>query len=142
MHVEAILQTKGGTVHTVRSTELIATAIAVLNQRRIGAVVVVDDAGHVAGILSERDIVRRMGSDPNSFLSTPISQSMTRAVVTCTRQTSLDEVLEMMTERRIRHMPVVEGESLVGIISIGDVVKRKIELTEQEAAALRDYIAS
>ncbi|MGV3651382.1 MAG: CBS domain-containing protein [Devosia sp.] len=142
MHVEAILQSKGGTVHTITSSEPIARAVAVLNERRIGAVVVVDEDGRVAGILSERDVVRRMGSDPNSFLSTPVSQSMTRTVVTCTRQTALDEVLEMMTERRIRHMPVVEADRLVGIISIGDVVKRKIEMTEQEAAALRDYIAS
>lgn len=142
MHVDAILQAKGSDVFTVRVNDPIAHAIAELNSKRIGAVVVVDDDGRVAGILSERDIVRRMGSDPNAFLATTVGNTMTRAVVTCSPGSSLDELMEKMTERRIRHIPVVDGDRLVGIVSIGDVVKRKIEATEQEAAALREYIAS
>jgi CBS domain-containing protein len=142
MHVEHILHAKGSDVFTVRVADLISHAVEVLNSKRIGAVVVVDDLGRVAGILSERDIVRRMGADPTNFLKTPVGETMTRAVVTCTPGTGLDELMEKMTAKRIRHIPIVDGDRLVGIVSIGDVVKRKIEVTEQEAAALRDYIAS
>src|SRR5690606_1644000 len=98
--------------------------------------------GAIIGILSERDIVRRLGSNPAGALSLSIADCMVRGVVTSTRTTTIDEVMERMTNLRIRHMPVVEGDMLVGIVSIGDVVKSKIEAVEQEASALRDYIAS
>ena len=141
MQVDNILQTKGRTVHTVATKTTIAEAVSLLNTHRIGAAVVVDN-GRVVGILSERDVVRHLGTDWAALSSRPVSEVMTRDVVTTGRRATIAEVMESMTERRIRHLPVVEGGELVGIISIGDVVKRKIEETEQEAIALKEYIAS
>ncbi len=141
MHVDNILQTKGRAVATVGSSSTIAEAVKLLNEKRIGAVVVVDN-GRVAGILSERDIVRHLADDWTALARRPVSDVMTRNVITATRSATVGEVMERMTEKRIRHMPIVEGTELVGIVSIGDVVKRKIEETEQEALALKEYIAS
>lgn len=142
MQVETILQSKGALVHTVPSGAPIAEAVRLLNAHRIGAVVVVTDGGAVAGILSERDIVRNLGDDPGKLLSRPVSDIMTTRVITCGRDVGVSELMEQMTRFRIRHIPIVEAGELVGIVSIGDVVKRKIEETEQEAAALKEYIAS
>ena len=143
MQVENILQSKGTAVHTVRRSARIAEAVALLNAHHIGAVVVVNAGGEVTGILSERDIVRKMGDDPTAFLQTPVEQVMTAKVITCARQDTIATVMERMTQYRIRHMPILEADgTLCGIVSIGDIVKRKIEETEQEANALREYIAS
>lgn len=142
MQVDTILQSKGPAVHTVPTTATVAEAIKTLNERRIGAVVVVDAKGGVAGILSERDVVRNLGGDPAKLLAAPVSTIMTSTVITCARDTGVSELMEQMTRYRIRHIPIVEGKALVGIVSIGDVVKRKIEEAEQEAAALKQYIAS
>ncbi len=141
MQVENILQSKGRTVTTVTSGSTIAQAVDLLNGKKIGAVVVVD-GGKVVGILSERDVVRHLGRDWTALASRPVSDVMTRAVVSVSRFASVADVMERMTEKRIRHMPIVENGELVGIVSIGDVVKRKIEETEQEAIALKEYIAS
>lgn len=142
MHVEAILQSKGNTVHTVSAGAPLSEAVAVLNREKIGAVVVVDARGQVAGILSERDIVRRLGGDPVALLAQPVRNAMTAKVITTHGRATVSELMELMTTHRIRHVPVVEGGALVGIVSIGDVVKRKIAEAEQEASALKDYIAS
>ena len=142
MQVETLLQSKGTVVHTVPVTAPVSVAVDTLNQRRIGAVVVVDDKGAVAGILSERDVVRHMKGDCATLLAQPVSTIMTSTVITCSRDTAVSEHREQMTRYRIRHSPIVENGELVGIVSIGDVVKRKIEETEQEAIALREYIAS
>jgi CBS domain-containing protein len=142
MQVENILQSKGRRVLTVNAAAPLSAAIGVLNGNRIGAVVVVDDRGRVAGILSERDVVRHLGDDPSRVLASPVSAVMTAKVITCTRRMPVAELMETMTRHRIRHIPVVEDGDLVGIVSIGDVVKGKIEETEQEASALREYIAS
>jgi CBS domain-containing protein len=142
MQVENILQSKGRAVHTVATRATIAEAVDILNSRRIGAVVVVTDTGKVAGILSERDIVRHLGKDWTALGAKPVSEVMTKNVVTVSRQATVTEVMESMTERRIRHLPIVDNGDLVGIVSIGDVVKRKIEETEQEALALKEYIAT
>ena len=142
MQVDNILQSKGTEVYTVPTGAPVAAAVRLLNERRIGAVVVTDQAGAVAGILSERDIVRHLGGDPAQLLASPVSNIMTKTVITCGRDTSVSELMEQMTRYRIRHIPIVEDGALVGIVSIGDVVKRKIEETEQEALALREYIAS
>jgi len=142
MQVENILQSKGRTVHTLPAGATIAEAVELLNSRRIGAVVVTGDKGRVAGILSERDIVRHLGTDWQSLAGRTVSEVMTKDVVTMSRRASVAEVMERMTERRIRHLPIVDNGELVGIVSIGDVVKRKIEETEQEALALKEYIAS
>lgn len=141
MQVETILQSKGRAVHTVAARATIAEAVEILNRNRIGAVVVTD-GGKVAGILSERDIVRHLGADWNALSQRPVSEVMTSNVITVTRTASVAELMESMTTHRVRHMPVVDGGDLVGIVSIGDVVKRKIEETEQEALALKEYIAS
>jgi len=142
MQVENILQSKGRAVHTLPTGASIAEAVEVLNTRRIGAIVVTTTDGKVAGILSERDVVRHLGKDWSSLASRPVSEVMTKDVVTMSRRATVAEVMERMTERRIRHLPIVDNGELVGIVSIGDVVKRKIEETEQEAIALKEYIAS
>ena len=142
MHVDTILQTKGSAVHTLAKTGTLADAVALLNAHNIGAVVITDGNDTIAGILSERDIVRQLGKNPTGALALPIADCMTRTVVTAERTTTIDDVMERMTRRRIRHMPIAEDGRLVGIISIGDVVKLKIAEVEHEAEALRDYIAS
>ena len=142
MLVENILQTKGVLVHTLPETGTLADAVAMLNKHNIGAVVITDTASAIIGILSERDIVRRLGTDPANTLNLRIADCMVRGVVTGTLVTPIDEVMERMTNFRIRHRPIVDGDTLVGIVSIGDVVKFKIEEVEQEANALREYIAS
>jgi CBS domain-containing protein len=141
MQVETILQSKGREVTTITSRAPIRDAVDLLNRHRIGAVVVVDN-GKVTGILSERDVVRHLGDDWNSLAQKPVAEVMTRNVITAAPASTVADLMERMTEHRIRHMPIVEGDTLVGIVSIGDVVKRKIEETEQEASALKQYIAS
>ncbi|UJW86798.1 CBS domain-containing protein [Devosia sp. SL43] len=142
MLVDTILQTKGVLVHTLPESGSLGDAVALLNRHNIGAVVITDTGGTIVGILSERDIVRRLGTDPATALALRIGDCMTRGVVTCTRQTPIADVMERMTRHRIRHMPVAEGDQLIGIVSIGDVVKLKIEQAEHEAEVLREYIAS
>jgi len=141
MQVDTILQSKGAAVFTVSADAPISEAVAELNRHRIGAVVVLSNKGDVAGILSERDIVRHLGDDPAGLLKRPVREIMTTRVITCARMTAVADLMEQMTRHRIRHIPIVEDGELVGIVSIGDVVKRKIEETEQEALALREYIA-
>lgn len=141
MHVDAILKTKGVDVFTLPRTGTLADAVAMLNAHNIGAIVITEDAGRIVGILSERDIVRQLGRNPSGALSLSIADCMTKGVVTCERTTTIDDVMESMTQRRIRHMPVAADGKLIGIISIGDVVKLKIAEVEHEAESLREYIA-
>jgi CBS domain-containing protein len=141
MQVENILQSKGRAVTTVTAGSTIAEAVTLLNTKKIGAVVVVDGK-RVVGILSERDVVRHLGTDWAALANRPVSDVMTKNVVSVSRFATVADVMERMTEKRIRHMPIVENGELVGIVSIGDVVKRKIEETEQEATALKEYIPS
>lgn len=141
MFVETILTAKGNSVVTVRSDSTIGELIATLARHNIGAVVVVDDKTLV-GIVSERDIVRHLAGSAEGFRAQPVSTLMTRAPKTCCLTDTLDFAMNIMTNGRFRHLPVVEEGELVGIISIGDVVKRKIEDAEQEAGALREYISS
>lgn len=142
MIVDTILQTKGTTVYTLRDSNTLADAVAVLNTHNIGSVVILGTGESVAGILSERDVVRQLGQNPAAALAQPIRSCMTTDVVTCDRTTAIADVMERMTHRRVRHMPVLDGDRLAGIVSIGDVVKLKIEEVEHEAEVLRDYIAS
>ena len=120
----------------------IAEAVKILNAENIGVVVVTDSEGGLAGILSERDIIRNMHSDSAAVGLLPVSKCMTPNPVTCTPETPIDELMQVMTDRRIRHIPVLKNGKLAGLVSIGDVVKRKIAEAEEEAAALREYIAS
>jgi CBS domain-containing protein len=142
MLVDTILQTKGGHVHTLPETGTLIDAVTALNTHNVGALVIIGAGNTVLGILSERDVVRRLGQHPEGIMALSIAQCMTRDVVTCARDTPIAEVMERMTRRHIRHMPVIEDGALMGIVSIGDVVKAKIEQAEREAEELREYIAS
>ena len=141
MKVANILKYKGNEVFAVAETDSVAEAVSVLNQHNIGAVIVKDHKGEVAGIMSERDVVRRLGVKGTAVMSMPVRECMTPTPYTCTPESTVNELMEEMTQKRIRHLPVMDGEAIVGVVSIGDVVKRKIYLAEQEAKALKDYIA-
>ncbi len=142
MKVVHILQAKGAAVFAVRTTASITEAIDILGEKNIGAVVVKDEKETVVGILSERDIVRRLRTEGPIALTKTVSAYMTPNPFTCSLEAEIDQVLGRMTDKRIRHLPVCENGELVGIVSIGDVVKWKIENVEREAAALREYICS
>ncbi|MEO1136388.1 MAG: CBS domain-containing protein [Pseudomonadota bacterium] len=142
MKVEKILQSKGADVFAVRPDDSVVDAVRLLNEKNIGAVVVRGDGGEAVGILSERDVVRKLGLQGAKALDMRVSDCMTANPFTCSPDDSLDELMSKMTDKRIRHLPVASNGRLVGVVSIGDVVKRKIELAENEAAALKQYIAT
>lgn len=141
MHVAQILRTKGGTVVTVTPEMTIAEAVGTLSKRRIGAVLVTSGAGELAGILSERDVVHGLADHGERLFAMRVSALMTKAVVTCTPENTIEEIMREMTNRRFRHLPVLDGGRLVGIISIGDVVKYRLEELAAESDMLRSYIA-
>lgn len=140
MNVASILRQKGRAVTTASPDMTLLQVADRLAAKRIGAIVVVGAGGEVAGIISERDVIRMLGSDGPSCLGRPVAESMTRQVVTCKESDTLEELMAMMTARRFRHLPVVTDGALVGIISIGDVVKHHIAEVEMEATAMREYI--
>jgi CBS domain-containing protein len=140
MNVETILSVKGREVITIGPTATLEEAIAVLGKHRIGAVVVLGADQRVIGILSERDIVRALSERSAGALKEPLSQSMTRVVVSCGEADTVSDLMERMTRGRFRHIPVMEQDRLIGIISIGDVVKQRLGEMERESEALRDYI--
>jgi CBS domain-containing protein len=142
MTVEHILRSKGRNVVTIEPEQTLAQAAQLLSERRIGAVVVGNQFRAVLGILSERDIVRAVASRGPAALDEPVSESMTEKVVTCTGASAINELMEIMTDGKFRHVPVVENGRLCGIVSIGDIVKRRIEEVEQEAEQIREYIAT
>ena len=139
MTVQRILNDKGSAVTTCRPTDTIADVARVLTDKKIGSVVVMEGDA-VAGILSERDIVRVIAKQGEKALARPASEIMTKDVITCSLHDSNDDVMQIMTGGRFRHVPVVEDGKLAGIISIGDVVKRRIAEVEREAANIRQYI--
>jgi CBS domain-containing protein len=141
MNVVAILKQKGRAVTTASPSTTLLDVAGKLASKRIGAVVIVGARGEVSGIISERDIVRSLSELGPDCLKKPVSDCMTRQVVTCQETDTLDELMAMMTARRFRHLPVVTDGALVGIISIGDVVKHHAAEVEMEATAMRDYIA-
>lgn len=141
MHVSAILRTKGSTIVTIRPTDSIASVAQMLAVNRIGAVLCMAEDGGIAGILSERDIVRGLAAHGPAVLDMPAGELMTRRVVTCAPDDTISSVMERMTDGRFRHMPVVEKGRMVGFISIGDVVKHRIEEVGHEVESLRDYVA-
>jgi CBS domain-containing protein len=142
MFVKAILDNKDSNVATVAPNADVAAAVKLLAEHRIGALVIVDPSRAVAGIISERDVIRVLAEHGAAALTLPVEQVMTRKVVTCTRAETVSGIMEMMTAGKFRHLPVVEDGRLVGIISIGDVVKHRVQQIEAEAATLRDYIRS
>jgi CBS domain-containing protein len=141
MVIAGILKHKGSSVLSVEPTATIAEVVQLLAGRRIGAVLVVDETNHLQGILSERDVVRSLAEHGAATLALTASQLMTSNVQTATPQTSIAEAMEMMTDGRFRHVPVVDHDRLVGLVSIGDVVKAKIGEAEQEVDSLRAYVA-
>ncbi len=141
MTIAAILKHKGSEVFTVAPTVTITDLVAALAEKKVGAVPVVDGAGQILGIVSERDVVRSLAHNGGRTLDMTAGQLMTRAMFTVRREASVVEAMEMMTRHRIRHLPVVENDHMVGIISIGDVVKARIMQQEQEVDSLRAYVA-
>lgn len=142
MTVQMILSRKGSTVFTVGPTTTISAAAKSLAEHGIGALVVSGADGRTDGIVSERDLVRAISQHGAAALEMPVSEVMTRKVVSCGKQDKLVDIMQQMSTGHFRHMPVVENDRLIGIISIGDVVKRRIEQIEQESNQLREYIRS
>jgi CBS domain-containing protein len=141
IRVANILDGKGHDVLTVAPESSVAALVKLLAEKRIGAVPVVDGAGRVKGIVSERDIVRALAGDP-TVLDRKVETLMTREVQTCVLQDTVADLMEIMTRGRFRHLPVVEGSKLIGLISIGDVVKQRVAEAQSEVEALTTYITT
>ena len=141
MNVEHILSEKGRQVVTIGPEASLMDAGRMLSEKRIGAVVVADPGNPVLGILSERDIVRAVATN-GAALDEPVSRYMTAKVVTCTTRSAINDLMETITRGKFRHVPIVEDGRLIGIVSIGDVVKFRVAEIESESRALRDYIAT
>lgn len=142
MSVTVILSRKGNDIVTLSPDATLGDAVASLARNRIGAIVVANADMGVEGIISERDVVRLIGERGVDVLNEPLAGLMTKAVVTCAPDETVPQIMERMTRGRFRHVPVVANGKLVGIISIGDVVKYRVEEMERESAQLRDYIMS
>jgi CBS domain-containing protein len=140
MTVKAILSRKGTDVVTIEPTATLAQAAKLLAERRIGAVLVLGVEGRLAGILSERDIVRTLAERGAAVLDERVDQVMTRKVFTCSDTDTVAQVMEQMTAGKFRHVPVIDQGRLVGMISIGDVVNHRLHEIESESNALREYI--
>jgi CBS domain-containing protein len=140
MNVAVILRQKGRAVTTASPSTTLLEVANKLAAKRIGAIVIVAAKGKVAGIISERDIIRCLSTHGPGCLTQPVSDSMTRNVISCEENDTLDELMARMTEGRFRHLPVITDGALVGIISIGDVVKHHVAEVTMEATAMREYI--
>jgi CBS domain-containing protein len=139
MTVRAILDTKGHDILSVEPEAKLSSAVKILSERRIGAVLVMS-GGRIEGILSERDIVRVLGARGAAVLEEPVSAVMTRKVVSCREKDTVSSIMERMTSGKFRHLPVIEDDKVVGLISIGDVVKWRVKEFENEQEALQNYI--
>lgn len=142
MRVATILENKGSTVATINASATLAEAAGELRLRGVGALVVSMDGRSIEGIISERDVVRRLAEKGAQALDEPVSQVMSAEVRTCSLSDRCDDLMRVMTEHRMRHVPVVVDGALGGIISIGDVVKHRVNELEEEAEALHDYITT
>jgi len=143
MQVSHILREKGREIVTIAGDATLSEASRLLARKRIGALIVRAADGSLAGILSERDVVRAVAEESVGALARPVQAYMTREVATCAEADTVDALMEMMTQGRFRHVPVLdERDQLIGIVSIGDVVKTRIEETVREAATLREYISA
>jgi CBS domain-containing protein len=140
--VQTLLAVKGTTVYTIEPTASIARASKVLSDRDIGALVVTDLKGAIVGIISERDIVRVLSARGRAALDTPVGEVMTRKVMTCNLHDRVDDIMQRMTEGRLRHLPVVADERLIGVVSIRDVVALRLNEMKEESDALREYAGS
>ena len=140
MQVQAILNAKGAEVVTIAPSATVKELAALLKERRFGAIVVSQTGKHIDGIVSERDIVHKLTDFGPKFLNVRVEEIMTRDVLTCSPTDSVDACMEMMTSRRVRHLPVQQDGELAGLVSIGDIVKAKIEEIRVEAESLKQYI--
>ncbi len=141
MTIAAVLRTKGSDVETISAGARLADAVAKLGERRIGALPVVE-AGEIVGIISERDVIYSLRDQGAEVLDWPVVRVMSSPAITATPDTEVLQALALMTQRRIRHLPIVDGGALLGIVSIGDLVKHRMERIEAEAEAMRSYIQS
>ncbi len=142
MNVATILKLKGRSVATAKPDNTLLEIASKLSAKRIGAIVVIGDNGHVDGIVSERDVIRAIAEGGAAALQKPVRDVMTANVVSCSENSALDELMELMTQGRFRHLPVMEDGTLVGIVSIGDVVKNHVAEVEMEASSMRSYLAT
>ncbi len=142
MRISTILRSKGSEVTTIDRGATLEEACRLLDERRIGAALVLGDDGRPAGVLSERDVVRAIAAAGPDALQLSVGERMSVPVETCSPADGIDQVMAFMTDRRVRHLPVVEGGTLVGIVSIGDVVKLRVDHLESETRALTDYITT
>ncbi len=140
MNVSTILKNKGFDVITRHPEATLSDIAHLLNEHKIGSIVIVDAGDKVCGIVSERDIVTAIATKGGVVLDEPVSTCMTENVFTCTKEDTLEKLMTEMTKHHFRHLPVIEDGKLVGLVSIGDVVKQRIAQAEMEAAAMRDYI--
>ncbi len=140
MNVNDILALKGNDVLTIEPTATLEAAVSLLAKRRIGALVVTGADHRIVGIISERDIVRMLGEQGPAVLAAPVAETMTRKVVTCAQTETIPEIMERMTTGKFRHVPVADQGRLVGIVSIGDIVKARLGELEREHDQMRDYI--
>lgn len=140
MTVSTILAAKGRDVVTIEPSASLAAAAKLLAEKRIGAVLILGADRRIVGILSERDIVRALAERGAGALEEPVSRTMTRKVSTCTERETVSSIMERMTDGKFRHMPVVDQARLVGMVSIGDVVKHRLHAMESDSAAMHDYI--
>jgi CBS domain-containing protein len=140
MTISIILASKGREVVTIAPSASLASAVGLLVEKRIGAVLILGADRRVVGILSERDVVRALAERGAGALEEPVSQTMTRKVSTCNENESVFNIMERMTDDRSRHVPVVDQGKLVGIVSIGDVVKHRLQEMERDSAAMHNYI--
>ncbi len=142
MILSDLLRQKSNDIFKIKSTASIADAAIALTDKKIGALLVEDDSGKIAGIISERDIVGGMGPHGADLHDVPVSELMTTKLIKCAPNDTVLEAMALMTDRRIRHLPVFDGDDLVGVISVGDLVKCRISEVQAEAEAMRQYIAS
>ena len=140
MTISIILAAKGREIVSVEPGTTLSSVVALLAERRIGAVLILGVDRRIIGIVSERDIVRALAELGAAALDNPVSRFMTRRVSTCTEGETIASIMERMTEGKFRHVPVVDQGRVVGIISIGDVVKHRLNEMERDSAAMRDYI--
>ena len=140
MQISQLLRHKGREVATIDGAESVRTALGVLADKGIGALVVSSDGRHIDGIVSERDVARGLHEHGAGLLAEPVSSVMTAEVHTCSLHMSVHDLAQTMTDHRVRHVPVVEDDALVGIVSIGDVVKARLDELEEERRQLVDYI--
>ena len=142
MTIDQILNDKGREIISIKADSSLSDAARMLDEKRIGAVVALSDDGDIVGVLSERDIVRHVARNGEAALEIEVGDAMTRDVITIESTTKVEEAMQLMTDRRIRHLPVLRNDRLIGVVSIGDLVKWKIAETEAEAEAMKSYLSA